>query len=116
MLIRRAALEQVGLFDEGYWMYMEDLDLCFRFKEAGWVTWYEPSVNAVHVKGGSAGRRSPRLVLAFHSGMLRFYRAHYAPGAPRALAAVVRWGIRARLVIAVLGSLSGWVRRSAWWN
>ena len=86
MLIRREALDRVGAFDEGYWMYMEDLDLCFRFKEAGWVTWYEPSVKAVHVKGGSAGRRSPRLVLAFHSGMSRFYRAHCAPDAPRALA------------------------------
>ena len=37
MLIRRAALDEVGLFDEGYWMYMEDLDLCYRFAEAGWV-------------------------------------------------------------------------------
>ena len=35
MLIRRAALDRVGLFDEGYWMYMEDLDLCYRFAEAG---------------------------------------------------------------------------------
>ena len=36
------ALDEVGLFDEGYWMYMEDLDLCYRFDQAGWVTWYEP--------------------------------------------------------------------------
>src|SRR4029077_10494994 len=41
MLMRRAALDEVGLFDEGYWMYMEDLDLCYRLHEAGWVTWYE---------------------------------------------------------------------------
>jgi N-acetylglucosaminyl-diphospho-decaprenol L-rhamnosyltransferase len=80
MLIRRSALAEVGLFDEGYWMYMEDLDLCYRFAEAGWVTWYEPSVTVVHVKGASSGgRRDPRLNIAFHSGMLRFYRAHYAP-------------------------------------
>ena len=60
MLMRRAALEDVGLFDEGYWMYMEDLDLCYRFAEAGWTTWYEPSVSVLHVKGGSSGRyRSP---------------------------------------------------------
>ena len=43
MLMRRAALDEVGLFDEGYWMYMEDLDLCYRFAQAGWVTWYEPT-------------------------------------------------------------------------
>lgn len=107
MLIRRAALEQVGLFDEGYWMYMEDLDLCYRFKEAGWVTWYEPSVSALHVKSGSAGRRSPRLVIAFHAGMWRFYRTHYAPDAPLGRAALVHWGIRARLLGSLLANVSG---------
>ena len=39
MLLRRSALEEVGLFDERYWMYMEDIDLSYRFKEAGWTTW-----------------------------------------------------------------------------
>ncbi len=82
MLFRRSALDEVGLFDEGYWMYMEDLDLCYRFAEAGWVTWYEPSATVVHVKAGSSGPvRSPRLNYAFHYGMFRFYRKHYA--APR---------------------------------
>ncbi len=55
MLIRRAALEQVGDFDEGYWMYMEDLDLCYRFAQAGWVTWYEPSVTRRARQGGTSG-------------------------------------------------------------
>jgi N-acetylglucosaminyl-diphospho-decaprenol L-rhamnosyltransferase len=80
MLIRRAALDQVGLFDEGYWMYMEDLDLCYRFQQAGWVTWYEPSVTVGHAKAASSGKhRRLRLNQAFHYGMYRFYRSHYAP-------------------------------------
>ena len=80
MLIRRSALDRVGLFDPGYWMYMEDLDLCYRFAEAGWTTWYEPSVTVIHAKAGSSGKnRSLRLNYAFHYGMFRFYRAHYAP-------------------------------------
>jgi GT2 family glycosyltransferase len=79
MLLRRAALDQVGLFDEGFWMYMEDLDLCYRLREAGWVTWYEPSATVLHVKAGTSGPvRSPRLNSAFHHGMYRFYRKHYA--------------------------------------
>ena len=79
MLIRRRALDDVGLFDEGYWMYMEDLDLCYRFRQAGWITWYDPDVTVLHVKGGTSGRhRKPRLDYAFHYGMLRFYRKHYA--------------------------------------
>jgi GT2 family glycosyltransferase len=79
MLLRRSALDEVGAFDEGYWMYMEDLDLCYRFREAGWVTWYEPSVTVWHVKHGTSGPvRSLRLNYAFHYGMFRFYRKHYA--------------------------------------
>ena len=73
MLMRRSALDEVGLFDEGYWMYMEDLDLCYRFAEAGWVTWYEPSVTVMHVKAGTSGTvRAPRLNYAFHYGMYPF--------------------------------------------
>jgi GT2 family glycosyltransferase len=79
MLIRRAALERVGTFDERYWMYMEDLDLCYRFAQAGWITWYEPSVTVTHIKAGTSGRqRTLRLNYAFHYGMYRFYRDHYA--------------------------------------
>jgi GT2 family glycosyltransferase len=79
MLMRRAALDEAMPFDEGYWMYMEDLDLAYRLKEAGWATWYEPGVTALHIKGGtSGGRRSLRLVYAFHAGMYRFYQLHYA--------------------------------------
>lgn len=100
MLMRRSALEQVGLFDEGYWMYMEDLDLCYRFARAGWVTWYEPSVTVTHVKAGTSGRhRGLRLNYAFHYGMFRFYRKHYAASRPRALNAAVYAGIVLKLAV-----------------
>jgi GT2 family glycosyltransferase len=105
MLMRRRALEQVGLFDEGYWMYMEDLDLCYRFAQAGWVTWYEPGATAVHIKGGTSGRsRSFRLNRAFHYGMFRFYRRHYARGHGHALNALVYGGIATRFALAVASS------------
>jgi GT2 family glycosyltransferase len=80
MLTRRAAFDEVGLFDEGYWMYMEDLDLCYRLAEAGWTVWFEPDATVIHVKAGTSGPvRSTRLNYAFHYGMYRFYHAHYAP-------------------------------------
>jgi N-acetylglucosaminyl-diphospho-decaprenol L-rhamnosyltransferase len=101
MLIRRAALEQVGAFDTRYWMYMEDLDLCYRFAQAGWATWFEPSVTVIHVKAGTSGKhRSLRLNYAFHYGMFRFYRDHYAPHRNRALNALVYVGIAARFSLA----------------
>ncbi|MGI9556309.1 MAG: glycosyltransferase family 2 protein [Solirubrobacterales bacterium] len=102
MLIRTEALRDVGLFDERYWMYMEDLDLCFRFARSGWTTWYEPSATAIHMKGGTTeGGRGPRLQAAFHSGMDRFYRDHYAPGRNPLVNVVVRAGIAAKLAVSL---------------
>jgi GT2 family glycosyltransferase len=105
MLMPRRALDEVGLFDEGYWMYMEDLDLCYRFAEAGWITWYEPSVTVVHVKGASSGRwRTPRLNYAFHYGMFRFYRKHYARRRNVLVNASVYAGIGVKLGLSVARS------------
>jgi N-acetylglucosaminyl-diphospho-decaprenol L-rhamnosyltransferase len=103
MLIRRAALDEVGLFDEGYWMYMEDLDLCYRFAQAGWTTWYEPAATVVHVKAGTSGPiRSPRLNRAFHYGMYRFYRRHYAPLRSPLTNAAIYAGIGAKLAVSLI--------------
>jgi GT2 family glycosyltransferase len=105
MLMRRDALDQVGLFDEGYWMYMEDLDLCYRFRQAGWLTWYEPSAIARHVKAGTSGaHRRPKLNYAFHYGMFRFYRTHYARQRSRLLNLVVYGGIAVKLVTSLVMS------------
>ena len=103
MLMRRSALDAVGLFDEAFWMYMEDLDLCYRLQEAGWTTWYEPSVVISHVKGGSSGPvRSPRLNYAFHYGMYRFYRKHYAARSGAAANVLVYAAIFGKLVVSLL--------------
>ncbi len=105
MLMRRRALDEVGLFDEGYWMYMEDLDLCYRLAEAGWTTWYEPSVTVGHLKAGTSGKhRSLRLNYAFHRGMYRFYRTHYASTRGPVVNAAVYAGIAVKLAAAVLRS------------
>ncbi len=105
MLMRRSALDEVGLFDEGYWMYMEDLDLCYRFAQAGWVTWYEPSATVMHVKAGSSGKnRQLRANYAFHYGMYRFYRKHYAPNRNAVVNATVYAGIGTKLALSAARS------------
>jgi GT2 family glycosyltransferase len=110
MLMRRAAFEGIGGFDEGYWMYMEDLDLSYTLAQEGWGTWYEPAATVMHVKGGTTGgERSVRLNWAFHRGMYRFYRKHYATEHSRAVNAVVYVGIAVKLATAVAHSL---LRRS----
>jgi N-acetylglucosaminyl-diphospho-decaprenol L-rhamnosyltransferase len=83
MLVRRSALDDVGLLDEGYWIYGEDLDWCYRFKQRGWTVWYEGSVTVVHKKAGTTGSyRRLRQNAAFHLAMIRFYRRYYAGRRP----------------------------------
>jgi N-acetylglucosaminyl-diphospho-decaprenol L-rhamnosyltransferase len=102
MLCRAAAVAQVGLLDEGYWLYMEDLDWCHRFWDAGWKVFYEPKAIALHVKGGSsAHRRAPRQEIAFHRGMGRFYRRFDAPHANPLLNLAVYLGIGAKLAVSL---------------
>ena len=103
MLCRGEAIREVGLLDEGYWLYMEDLDWCHRFWDAGWKVFYEPAGVALHVKGASSGaRRRPRQEIAFHRGMARFYRRFDAPGHNPLLNAVVYAGVAAKLAVALL--------------
>jgi N-acetylglucosaminyl-diphospho-decaprenol L-rhamnosyltransferase len=106
MLMRRSAFEAVGGFDEAYWMYMEDLDLSYALRQAGWGTWYQPAATVMHVKGGTiGGERSVRLNWAFHRGMYRFYSKHYAAERSWALNAGVYAGIAVKLGTAVVHSL-----------
>jgi N-acetylglucosaminyl-diphospho-decaprenol L-rhamnosyltransferase len=98
MLCRMEAVREVGLLDEGYWLYMEDLDWCRRFWDAGWKVFYEPAGIALHVKGGSSGaRRAPKQEIAFHRGMARFYRRFDAPRNNLLLNVAVYAGIGAKL-------------------
>jgi N-acetylglucosaminyl-diphospho-decaprenol L-rhamnosyltransferase len=104
MLVRRVAVEQVGLLDEGYWLYMEDLDWCYRFHQSGWRVRYEGGVTVVHVKAGTSGRhRRLRQNVAFHRGMARFYRKFHAGRNPL-LDVAVLCGIAAKLAVAATRS------------
>jgi N-acetylglucosaminyl-diphospho-decaprenol L-rhamnosyltransferase len=110
MLVRRDALNDVGLLDEGYWLYMEDLDWCLRFHQNGWRVWYEGGVTVVHVKAGTSGRhRRLRQNVAFHRGMARFYRKFHAGRNPLVDGAVF-CGIGAKLAVAVTRSAIARVR------
>jgi N-acetylglucosaminyl-diphospho-decaprenol L-rhamnosyltransferase len=104
MLVRREALEHVGLLDEGYWLYMEDLDWCARFWARGWKVLYDGRVSVTHVKGGSAGsHRSLKTNLHFHRGMGRFYRRHQA-GRSAAVDLAVYVGIGVKLGVSAVWS------------
>jgi GT2 family glycosyltransferase len=116
MLCRAEAIREVGLLDEGYWLYMEDLDWCRRFWDAGWKVFYEPAGVALHIKGGSSGaRRAPKQEIAFHRGMARFYRRHDAPEHNPLVNVAVYAGIAAKLAasLAITTAVSRRFRRGA---
>lgn len=71
-LARRTALDELGGFDEGYFMFAEDIDLCWRAHEAGWGVGVEPAAVVTHVEGVSRGRHPYRMLAAHHRSALRF--------------------------------------------
>ncbi|QKG58924.1 glycosyltransferase [Hymenobacter sp. BRD128] len=78
MLLRQAALTQVGLLDEDYFMYGEDIDLSYRLTRGGWQNWYFPGTRILHYKGESTKRTSVNYVLVFYRAMVIFARKHFA--------------------------------------
>jgi N-acetylglucosaminyl-diphospho-decaprenol L-rhamnosyltransferase len=72
MYLRRSALDSVGGWDERYFMYMEDFDLCWRLRRLGWRVAYEPSGHVVHVQGASTARRPYRMIVEHHRSAYRF--------------------------------------------
>ena len=75
-LLRRKALNQVGLLDEDFFMYGEDIDLSYRLLKGGWQNWFLP-YDIVHYKGESTQKSSFRYVHVFYQAMLIFFRKHY---------------------------------------
>lgn len=77
LLLRREALQQVGFFDEQFFMYSEEVDLCYRLHRAGWKARYEPEAQAVHVWGGSSRRVKTETLLRLYRSRVQFFRKHY---------------------------------------
>ena len=99
LLVRRRAWEQMGGFDESYFMYAEELDLCYRLRRAGWEIWYEPAAVVVHLGGGSA-RRIPALSEARnYKSRIRYYRLHHGAGAAAVLQAMIFAATAAKIVV-----------------
>jgi N-acetylglucosaminyl-diphospho-decaprenol L-rhamnosyltransferase len=75
--LRRAALAEVGGWDEDFFMYVEDVDLCWRLRNAGWRIVYEPRGEVIHVQGASTDRHPYRMLVEHHRSLLRFARKRW---------------------------------------
>jgi len=99
-LVRRDAFERVGGFDESFFMYLEDVDLCWRLEQAGWRVAYVPAAEVTHLQGRSTDRHPYRMILEHHRSLLRF-GARSSTGWHRALLPLVAVGIAVRCGLAV---------------
>ncbi|MBK9162172.1 MAG: glycosyltransferase family 2 protein [Nitrosomonadales bacterium] len=98
MLVRRDALEEIGLLDEGYFMHCEDLDWCMRFRRKGWKILFVPDARMVHHKG-HCSKVSPVFVeWNKHKGMLRFYNKFFRHQYPGLLMMLVMAGVWMRFL------------------
>jgi hypothetical protein len=77
MMVRRSALESVGLMDEGFFLHWEDLDLCLRLQKQDWLILFDPDATVTHLKGACSRRRPFFVEWHKHKGMVRFYNKHF---------------------------------------
>lgn len=96
MLIRRKAVKAIGGFDEQFFLYWEDADLCWRLHGQGWEIVYDPRVQVVHQVGGSSKHASLRSLLAFHRSAYLVYRKQVTGSAWHPLSLVAAVGLSAR--------------------
>lgn len=80
LALRRAALDDVGLFDEAFPLFFNDVDLCYRLRQAGWRIVFEPRAKVLHHHGRSTSQARASAVIDSHRGLIRFYRKHYRGG------------------------------------
>ena len=101
MLIRREAFDNVGGFDEGFFLYWEDADLCRRLADAGWETHYRPDVTVRHAAGRSSRHAPMRSQVAFHKSVYRYFRKHAGAGW-QVLSPAVWLALQGRLALRLL--------------
>ncbi|MDZ4171879.1 MAG: glycosyltransferase family 2 protein [Methanobacteriaceae archaeon] len=77
MMVKYETIQEVSLLDENFFMYGEDIDWCYRIKEAGWQIMYLGSAKIIHYKGSSSQKQKSRLIYEFHRAMYIFYNNHY---------------------------------------
>ncbi|TME06124.1 MAG: glycosyltransferase family 2 protein [Chloroflexi bacterium] len=82
MMVRMAALDRVGFFDPRYFMFGEDLDLCYRLKLGGWKVFYLPSASAIHHKGAAVRQAESRMLYERHRAMWSYHMKHHADEIP----------------------------------
>lgn len=97
LLVRRSVLAQIGLLDEDYFMYSEEIDLCARARKAGWQIWWVPQAQVIHYGGQSTRQVATTMFLTLYEGKVKYFRKHLGRRATRLYKSVLMGAALARL-------------------
>lgn len=100
MLVRGVVLAEVGLLDERYFMYSEEIEWCWRIRQAGRAIWQVPQAEVIHVGGAATGQFRQRMLIELHRSRVQFFHQHYSPGFLRAHRLITRAGMLRLLLLA----------------
>lgn len=104
MMIKKKAMDEIGLLDERFFMYGEDLDWCYRLGQKGWKIYYIPEARVIHHHRASSKKRRFRSTLNFYQAMYIFYRKHFSNGRISPMNFVVIAGIGALAAFSLISS------------
>lgn len=122
MMVRKEIVEQVGMLDEAYYMYSEELDWCKRIKQAGWQVVYLPSAQIIHHVGKSSEQAVPERHINFQRAKLRYFRKYHGPLATMLIRILLLINFLEQMIIELIKGLFGHKREirrqrvSAYWK
>lgn len=105
MMIPRTVVDKVGMLDEEFFMYGEDIDWCYRIKEAGYKIMYYPKEKIIHFKGSSSKKKKAKTTYEFHRAMILFYRKHYNDKYNIFIKILVYIGVALRMILSMIKNL-----------
>lgn len=105
MLIRREVFKKIGFLDERFFFYGEDIDFCFRAKQAGFKVLYYPKIIIQHVHGGTTRQNSLKYIWMFHRAMFLYYKKHYSKSSNFLINWVAYSAIFTRFFVLLIGSI-----------
>ncbi len=105
MLLRKSVLDKIGLLDEDFFMYGEDIDLSYRVIKAGYNNYYFPKTRIIHYKGESTKKSSVNYVLVFYNAMVIFAKKHFTQKNASAFASLIKVAVYFRAFIAILSRI-----------
>jgi len=100
LLLRKEVLEQVGFLDEDYFIYTEEVDLCYRIQRAGWRLYWVPQAEVVHFGGQSTQQLPTEMFLNLHHSNIKYFRKHYGWSAAQIYKLILRIAALSRLILA----------------